>query len=142
MKDDKDKGKKPKEEEKKPVVDHRPGFHRSLLNDYGDTSVRLLAQDPPRQSKMGAMNKLEMLTKEATELDETQLTQALDFVRQLKLDEESEAWQDLGLADQAARLAELEADIPKEEVEAWLQAFREVGKPVRWDPEREELVEI
>lgn len=68
--------------------------------------------------------------------------------------QEEKRWLDLALADQQRRLAELEADLPEGEkvtanggslyaitcVETWLRAMRDASAPVRWDPEKLELL--
>jgi hypothetical protein len=43
-------------------------------------------------------------------------------------EDENEAWTDASLEDLNKELIDLEADIPKKELDAWFSAFEKVGK--------------
>lgn len=81
---------------------------------------------------------LERLHEHLQALDEAALTQLLGALE--KGDEA--AWLGLALGDQQTRLAELEANLSEGEVERWLADLRDASTPVRWDPEKEALVEL
>jgi hypothetical protein len=53
-----------------------------------------------------------------------------------EMDEETRAWMDAGLEDMAARLADIEKDVPPEKLAAWHKAMQKAGTPVAYDGRR------
>jgi transcriptional regulator with XRE-family HTH domain len=53
-----------------------------------------------------------------------------------EIPDQEQAWLDSSAADLAADLAELEKDIPPEELKAWNEAFEKQAEPVVYDTKR------
>jgi hypothetical protein len=49
-----------------------------------------------------------------------------------EMDSETKAWLDGAAYDMAASLAEIEKDVPPDELKAWLEANRKAAKPVKY----------
>ena len=50
------------------------------------------------------------------------------------------AWLDSSAADLLERLEEIEKDVPKEEVQAWLESFQKSGTPIKYDPDTRSFI--
>lgn len=61
--------------------------------------------------------------------------------RYIPLDE-LDAWREAGAEDAARRLEEVEAEIPPEELKAYLTEIAKRAKPVRWNARRSEFEEV
>lgn len=71
----------------------------------------------------------------------------LEFVRyeshqQSKETEEDRAWLEAGAEDAARWLEEIEAELPPEELSAYLDEVNQRARPVRWNQDRHEFEEV
>lgn len=78
----------------------------------------------------GVMQALERITGETVTLNDL-----LEVIEEPEPDPE-QAWLDASASDLAANLAELEKDIPPEELKAWNEAFEKQAAPVVYDTKR------
>jgi len=53
-----------------------------------------------------------------------------------------DAWREAGAEDAARRLEEVEAEIPREELNAYLTEIAKRAEPVRWNAKRSEFEEV
>lgn len=58
------------------------------------------------------------------------------------LDDESAVWLDVGVQDALAGLAAVEADVPAEVQQAWLDKLDRDATPIIWDNAKGEFVEV
>lgn len=58
------------------------------------------------------------------------------------LTEEDREWLEAGAEDGARALADIEAEIPFEELDEYLRETEKRVKPVRWNPKRQEFEEV
>lgn len=68
-------------------------------------------------------------------------TEDIKAGRYITLDE-LDAWREAGAEDAARRLGEVEAEIPPEELNAYLTEIAKRAKPVRWNAKRSEFEEV
>jgi DNA-binding Xre family transcriptional regulator len=64
------------------------------------------------------------------------LLEVVEAPEPLEIDEETRTWMDAGLEDMAARLADIEKDVPPEKLAAWFEAMQKAAKPVAYDSKR------
>jgi DNA-binding Xre family transcriptional regulator len=111
---------------------------KEVLNSYDITPYRLV-----KASGLAQATIYRLVNDDTTGLSTETLTVLLGTLRELTgealgvadllsyeeiREDETKAWTDASLADLSKELEELEADIPKKELDAWFRAFEKVGK--------------
>jgi hypothetical protein len=81
---------------------------------------------------MASKDDLKRLIDELPDHETDAALRFLQFLRQAPapLDEETRRWLDSGLEDAAAGIAAAEADVPEEELNAWLETTAAAVKPL------------
>jgi DNA-binding Xre family transcriptional regulator len=111
---------------------------KEVLNSYDITPYRLV-----KASGLAQATIYRLVNDDTTGLSTETLTVLLGTLRELTgealgvadllsyeeiREDETKAWTDASLEDLSKELEELEADIPKKELDAWFRAFEKVGK--------------
>ncbi len=97
---------------------------------------------------MGESDRVD-LNELASGLDALELAEVVDFVgylkskheRQSELGRAYEIWEEVGASEMASSLADLERDLPPEDVQLWLSDLKENAIPVQFNPESGEIEE-
>jgi DNA-binding Xre family transcriptional regulator len=107
-----------------------------LIKESGlaPNTVYTLARTPAKRIDLDT---LESIVKALTRLTGQPVTpndllEVIDEPEPLEPEAETRAWMDNSVSDMAARLADIEKDVPPEQQAAWLEANHKAAKPVKY----------
>jgi hypothetical protein len=109
-------------------------LEQALRGNVSRNTVYRWAREKPQLLDLGALPfVVEALTRLTGQpVTPNDLLEVVEEPAQLEPEAETRAWMDNSASDMAARLADIEKDVPPEEQAAWLEANHKAAKPVKY----------